>query len=68
MRQIIGASAFIAIALSAAPATAEDYPYCLQGREYGYPGNCGATSADLWRRFILIFLPEWSQNRQPVAT
>ena len=40
MRQIIGVAAFMAIALSAAPAAARDYPYCLQGREWGYPGNC----------------------------
>jgi len=23
-----------------APASAQDYPYCLQGRDWGYPGNC----------------------------
>jgi len=40
MRQMTGAAAFMAIALSAAPAAARDYPYCLQGREWGYPGNC----------------------------
>jgi hypothetical protein len=22
------------------PASAQDYPYCLQGRDWGYPGNC----------------------------
>jgi hypothetical protein len=21
-------------------ASARDYPYCLQGRQWGYPGNC----------------------------
>jgi hypothetical protein len=21
-------------------ASAQDYPYCLQGRRWGYPGNC----------------------------
>ncbi len=44
MRQIIGAAAFMAMALSAAPATAQDYPYCLQGRQWGYPGKCQFTS------------------------
>lgn len=47
MRQIIGAAAFMAIALTAAPATAHDYPYCLQGRDWGYPGNCQFTY--LWQ-------------------
>ena len=28
----------------ATPAAARDYPYCLQGREWGYPGNCQFTS------------------------
>ena len=40
MRFIIGFTALTAIALSAAPASAQDYPYCLQGRQWGYPGNC----------------------------
>jgi hypothetical protein len=44
MRQIIGAAAFLAIVLSAAPASARDYPYCLQGRQWGYPGKCDFTS------------------------
>jgi hypothetical protein len=44
MRQIIGAAAFVAIALTTAPAAAQDYPYCLQGRQWGYPGNCEFTS------------------------
>ena len=26
------------------PAAAYDYPYCLQGRSWGYPGNCQFTS------------------------
>jgi hypothetical protein len=26
------------------PAAAHDYPYCLQGRTWGYPGNCEFTS------------------------
>ena len=28
----------------ATPAAARDYPYCLQGRHCGYPGNCQFTS------------------------
>ena len=44
MRQIIGAAAFLAIALTAAPASARDYPFCLQGRQWGYPGKCDFTT------------------------
>jgi uncharacterized protein DUF3551 len=44
MRQIIRAAAFITMALTAAPATARDYPYCIQGRQWGYPGKCDFTS------------------------
>jgi Protein of unknown function (DUF3551) len=28
----------------AASAAAQDYPYCLQGQQWGYPGNCEFTS------------------------
>src|SRR5258708_2995707 len=43
MRKIIGAAAFVAIAFTALPASAQpsdpyDYPYCLQGKDYGPPG------------------------------
>ena len=31
-------------ATSAATAGSYDYPYCLQGRIYGYPGTCYFTS------------------------
>jgi hypothetical protein len=44
---IIGAAAFAATVLTAIPACAHDpydYPYCLQGRAYGYPGLCYFTS------------------------
>ena len=44
MRQIIGAAALVALVCAAAPATARDYPDCLQGRDYGYPGLCQFTS------------------------
>jgi hypothetical protein len=40
MHKIIGAAAFVAMVLTALPASAQgdfyDYPYCLQGRAYGY--------------------------------
>jgi hypothetical protein len=49
MRKIIGAAAFVAMAFTALPASAQpsdpyDYPYCLQGVVYGYPGLCHFTS------------------------
>jgi hypothetical protein len=28
------------MALAPEVASAHDYPYCLQGRRWGYPGNC----------------------------
>ena len=45
MRKIIGASAFVAMVSTVLPASAQpndpyDYPYCLQGKEYGLPGLC----------------------------
>jgi uncharacterized protein DUF3551 len=43
MRHVIGVGALMVIALSANPAVAQDYPYCLQGGAYGYPGNCQFT-------------------------
>jgi Protein of unknown function (DUF3551) len=47
MRKIIGAAAFAAMAFTALPASAQDpydYPWCLQGRIWGYPGSCNFTS------------------------
>ena len=41
---MLGAAAFVAIALTVAPATAQDHPYCVQGRQWGYPGRCDFTS------------------------
>ncbi|PZA09270.1 hypothetical protein DNX69_24525 [Rhodopseudomonas palustris] len=38
-----GAALFAAatiLTLAAAPASARDFPYCLQGGGWGYPGNC----------------------------
>ena len=45
MRQasfIVSTTAFalIAFASMATPVSARDYPYCLQGRQTGYPGEC----------------------------
>lgn len=33
-------AAGISVAASAMPAAAYDYPYCLQGRQMGIPGEC----------------------------
>ena len=49
MLKLIGAAAFVGMALTAPPASAQpadpyDYPYCLQGRDYGLPGLCQFTS------------------------
>ena len=44
MRRIIAAAGYIAIVFAAGPAAARDYPYCLQGRDYGYPGLCQFSS------------------------
>jgi len=45
MRKIIGVAAFVAMVFTAIPASAQpndpyDYPYCLQGHDYGLPGLC----------------------------
>ncbi|WP_159005758.1 DUF3551 domain-containing protein [Bradyrhizobium sp. S69] len=52
MFKLIGAAAFVGVALTALPASAQpydpydpyDYAYCLQGRDYGLPGLCEFTS------------------------
>lgn len=33
-------SSLVTVAAVTTPASAMDYPYCLQGRETGYPGEC----------------------------
>lgn len=38
------ASVVVVIAANSNPAVAQDYPYCLQGRNWGYPGNCQFTN------------------------
>ena len=37
-------AAGLTIAASLTPAAAYDYPYCLQGRQTGYPGECSYQS------------------------
>jgi hypothetical protein len=49
MRKIIAAAAFVATVFTALPASAQpndpyDYPFCLQGHDYGLPGLCQFTS------------------------
>jgi hypothetical protein len=49
MGKIIGAAAFVAMLFTALPASAQpsdpyDYPYCLQGSDFGLPGLCQFTS------------------------
>lgn len=44
MHKIIGATALLVAAFATAPASARDYPYCLQGKDYGYPGQCQFSS------------------------
>lgn len=49
MHRIVGGAAFVAITLTGLPASAQpddpyDYPYCLQGKDYGFPGQCQFTS------------------------
>ena len=44
MIQMTLAAAGLALAATATPAAAYDYPYCLQGRQTGIPGECSYTS------------------------
>jgi len=45
MRRLLFASAVAVLAAAGSnTAAAQDYPYCLQGRTWGYPGNCQFTS------------------------
>jgi Spy/CpxP family protein refolding chaperone len=41
---LAAASALITMAAVSTPASAKDYPYCLQGRQTGYPGECSYSS------------------------
>ena len=38
------AASVVTLLASAQPALAQDYKYCLQGRQWGYPGNCAFSS------------------------
>ncbi len=38
------AAASVAVLAGASPAEARDYPYCLQGEQQGYPGDCNYAS------------------------
>jgi hypothetical protein len=40
----LAAAALSGLAVSSTPAAARDYPYCLQGRQQGYPGLCNFSS------------------------
>jgi hypothetical protein len=44
MRQLIFVAILAVAGLGSSAASAHDYPYCLQGRDWGYPGNCQFTS------------------------
>ena len=46
MRKIMMAllAAGAAYAASSGQAAARDYPYCVQGRSVGYPGDCSYTT------------------------
>lgn len=44
MIQVTLAAAGLASAATATPAAAYDYPYCLQGRQTGIPGECSYSS------------------------
>jgi hypothetical protein len=37
-------AAGVATLISSAPAAAHDYPWCVAGRDMGYPGDCSYTS------------------------
>ena len=47
MRIFLFAAIFVVAMLTAAgsnPAAADDYPYCLQGRDWGWPGICNFST------------------------
>src|SRR5712675_1834151 len=79
MRKIIGAAAaaaFVVMVFTALPASAQesdpyDYPYCLQGGDYGLPGLCQFTSylqcqATAWGTISYCGInPRFAYGRQP---
>jgi hypothetical protein len=45
MRYLLFAGVVLAVVAPISPAAAQrDYPWCLQGRQWGYPGNCQFSS------------------------
>lgn len=44
MRKLIFLAMLALGGLGSSAALAHDYPYCLQGRDWGYPGNCQFSS------------------------
>ena len=40
----LAAASLVSVWAFSSPALAQDYKYCLQGREWGYPGNCQFSS------------------------
>jgi hypothetical protein len=38
------AASLVTLLSSAQPVLAQDHKYCLQGRQWGYPGNCEFSS------------------------
>jgi len=49
MLKLTGVAALVGMVFTVSPASAQpedpyDYPYCLQGRDYGLPGLCQFTS------------------------
>ena len=70
------AAALTTLACSAQPAAAQDYKYCLQSTQWGYPGNCQfstyeqcmatASGTDAGCGVNPIFL--FGAQREPAAT
>jgi Protein of unknown function (DUF3551) len=44
LRTFLLATVFGAAGLTPSPSLAQDYPWCLQGKDYGYPGLCQFVS------------------------
>lgn len=41
---LVFAASVVTLLSMAGPALAQDYQYCLQGRQWGYPGNCAFST------------------------
>ena len=44
LRTLVMAGVLAGAALAPSSGHAQDYPYCLQGANYGYPGDCSFSS------------------------